>query len=429
MKDFIIDWIRHFYQYSKDGVVYFDTKGYNEHLFYWSAGMFVALIASSLLAWFLTRLFMVQILHVLVDRTKSTLDDHLVNNKVFRSMAHIVPLMFLEYFLSIAFYRYPEMNWTMSKLVSFLMLYAIMVSLSRILNALRDYIKEKPTYSDKPIQSYFQVIKIVSIGILMILMMSVLTDKSPLFFLTSLGAVSAILILVFKDTILGFVGSIQLSANDMIRIGDWVTMDKYGADGDVEEINLATVKVRNFDKTITTIPTYSFISDSFKNWRGMQESEGRRIKRAVYIEVDTVHFASEELINSLSKLKLLKEFIKERQAEIESYNEEHGFKGDELINARKQTNLGLFRRYVEYYLRHNVEINQEMTLIVRQLHPTDKGVPLEIYCFTNTKEWGEYEDITSDIFDHIFAIVPEFELSLFENPSGRDFQQSFSSVR
>jgi miniconductance mechanosensitive channel len=428
MKDYIVGWIKHFYGYSKDGVTYFDNESYNDHSIYWAGGMFVTLIAGSLILWAITRIFMLQILHVLVDHTKSTLDDHLVNNKVFRSLAHLVPLMFLEYFLSIAFYSFPEMQGTVSKLVSLLILFAVMVSLSRILNAFRDYITEKPAYADKPIQSYFQVIKIITIGILLILMLSVLTDKSPIFFLTSLGAVSAILILVFKDTILGFVGSIQLSANDMIRIGDWVTMDKYGADGDVEEINLATVKVRNFDKTITTIPTYSFISDSFKNWRGMQESEGRRIKRAIYIEVDTVHFASEELIQRLSKLNLLKEFIHERQQEIATYNEQHGFKGDELINARKQTNLGLFRRYVEYYLMHNVEINHDMTLLVRQLHPTENGVPLEIYCFTKTKEWGAYENIAADIFDHIFAIIPEFELSLFENPSGRDFQRSFKAL-
>lgn len=420
MKDIVVRWIKELYTHSESGVL--DLKTYEDHAIYWAGAMFAILIAFSLLVWYLSRVLLLQILHMLVDRSKSTLDDHLLKNKVFRSLAHLVPLMFMDYFLSIVFYQFPNTHGGLSKLVSVLIIFAVTVSLNRGMNAFRDFIKEKDVYSDKPIQSYFQVAKIIITGILLIMMLSVVTSKSPLFFLTSLGAVSAILLLVFKDTILGFVSSIQLSANDMIRIGDWVTMDKFGADGDVEEINIATVKVRNFDKTITTIPTYSFISDSFKNWRGMQESDGRRIKRAVNIQIDSIQFASIELIERLRKIRILKEFIEEREREIERYNREHGYIGEEAINARRQTNIGLYRRYIEYYLRNNDHINRSMPLVVRQLEPSSVGVPIEIYCFTKTKEWNQYEGITADIFDHIFAVTHYFELTIFESPSGRDLK-------
>jgi miniconductance mechanosensitive channel len=417
MKDAIIQWIRSFY-----GTTNFNHSAYEQQAIYWAVGMFVVLIAFSLAIWYVSRGILIKVLYALVDRTKSSLDDHLVKNKVFRSLAHLVPLMFMDYFLSIVFYQFPYMHGGLSRLVSVLILFAVMVSINRGLNAFRDIIKEKEVYSDKPIQSYFQVGKIAVSGIFFIIMLSVVTSKSPIFFLTSLGAVSAILLLVFKDTILGFVGSIQLSVNDMIRIGDWVTMEKFGADGEVEEINLATVKVRNFDKTITTIPTYSFISDSFRNWRGMQESEGRRIKRSVNIQIDSIHFASEDLIQQLGKINILNNFIQEREKEIQAYNEKNGFVGEQAVNGRKQTNIGLFRRYIEYYLQHNLEINQNMHSLVRQLDSSDKGVPIEVYCFTKTKVWDQYELITADIFDHIFAIVPLFELTIFESPTGKDFR-------
>lgn len=420
MKEVIVEWIKKFYFKEDTGA--FDLSAYQDHSIYWAGGMFIILIIFSLVIWYFSRVLLLQILHMLVDRSKSTLDDHLLRNKVFRSLAHLVPLMFMDYFLSIVFYQFPNTHGGLSKLVSVLIIFAVTVSLNRGMNAFRDFIKEKDVYSDKPIQSYFQVAKIIITGILLIMMLSVVTSKSPLFFLTSLGAVSAILLLVFKDTILGFVSSIQLSANDMIRIGDWVTMDKYGADGDVEEINIATVKVRNFDKTITTIPTYSFISDSFKNWRGMQESDGRRIKRAVNIQIDSIEFASIDLIERLRKIRILKEFIEEREHEIEMYNRQHGYIGEEAINARRQTNIGLYRRYIEYYLRNNEHINRSMPLVVRQLSPSEVGVPVEIYCFTKTKEWNAYEAITADIFDHIFAVTHYFELTIFESPSGRDLK-------
>jgi miniconductance mechanosensitive channel len=359
----------------------------------------------------------------MADRSAITWDDHLISNRVFRAVAYLLPLAFMDYFLSIVFHWYPAWNAGAVRVLDILIIFVILVSINRTLNALRDIIKEKEIYRDKPIQSYFQISKIAVTGIFVILIMARVTNQSPLFFLTSLGAMTAIIVLIFKDTILGFVGSIQLAANDMIRLGDWISMDKYGADGYVIEINLATVKVQNFDKTITTIPTYAFISDSFTNWRGMQESDGRRIKRSIFIQVDTIHFASDELLIKLSGIKVLAEYVKNTQEAIEAYNAANGFGEDDYINAKRQTNIGLFRMYVEKYLANHPEINRNMPLISRQLAPTPNGVPLEIYCFTKLKDWNNYERIMGDIFDHLFATIGSFELELFENPSGHDVRQ------
>lgn len=425
MKDAVVNWIRHFYfQPNQYGDIYFNQASYDAHAIYWATGMTLLLILCSVLMWYFSKSVMLRVLHIVVDRSKVTWDDHLLHNKVFRSLAQLVPLMFLEYFLSIAFYRYPTMAGYWSRIVLVLIIFSTLISINRTANALRDIVQEKELYKDKPIQSYFQVVKIISSGILIILILSILTNRTPVFFLTSLGAMTAIIVLVFKDTILGFVGSVQMATNDLIRIGDWITMDKFGADGIVTEINLATVKVQNFDKTITTIPTYSFISDSFKNWRGMQESDGRRIKRAVNIQIDSIGFASPELIEKLRNIRILRNFIEERQQEIAAYNQTHGFSpDDDPINARRQTNIGLFRRYIEYYLHHNPQVNHEMTAMVRQLAPSETGIPLEVYCFTKTKIWDQYEVAMADIFDHIFAIAHYFELRIFENPTGNDFKR------
>lgn len=423
MKEAIIQWIKGFYAVAgSDGI---NQELYNQHKVFWALGLFVALIALSTVMWWVSRLFMVQSLHLIADRSKATWDDHLVNNRVFRALAHIVPLAFMEYLLSIVFYEFPKWMGFWEKFIYVLMIFAIIVTATRILNAIRDIIQEIPKFRDKPIQSYVQVAKIIAVGVLIIMMLSIITNRTPVFFLTSLGAMTAIVVLVFKDTILGFVGSIQLAANDIIRIGDWVTMEKYGADGDVEAISLSTVKVRNFDRTITTIPTYAFIADSFKNWRGMEESDGRRIKRSFNIEIDSVRFADQELVNELKSFELLREFIEKRQKEIEDYNTANGFVGEKAINGRRQTNLGLFRRYLEHYLRKHQSVNQEMTLMVRQLQPTEFGIPLEVYCFSKTKVWEEYEVLQADIFDHIFSIVKQFDLVIFERPSGRDFASGF----
>lgn len=424
MKEFITDWIRNFYIHrNSSGEWYLDEATFWEQAPFWAIGLFLSTILISLIMWWFARQVLLRGLSLIADRSSTTWDDHLINNKVFRAIAFLLPLTFMEHFFSIVFYQYPTWNVAANRVLDVMIILVILISINRTLNALRDILQEKEVYRDKPVQSYFQITKIIITGIFVILILARVTNQSPLFFLTSLGAMTAILVLVFKDTILGFVGSLQLAANDMIRIGDWVTMDKYGADGTVQEINLATVKVQNFDKTITTIPTYAFISDSFINWRGMQESEGRRIKRSMFIQIDTIHFASDELLKKLSSIKVLEEYIKTTQERIEAYNKEHGFDEDESINARRQTNIGLFRMYVEKYLANHPEVNQDMPLISRQLAPTPNGVPLEVYCFTKDKEWNGYERVMGDIFDHLFATVESFELELFENPSGRDVRQ------
>lgn len=422
MRSQIIDWIKGFYDLSTES----GTEAYKADLIWWTFGMFAALIAASFLVWVISRFILIQVMHTVAGKSKTVWDDHLMNNKVFKGLALLVPLMFMDYFLSIAFFNYPEIQSVLVKFSKVLIVLAVMVIINRVFNAIRDIMLEMDNFKDKPIQSYTQILKIFISGVLIIAVFSIVTGKSPLFFLTSLGAVSAILLLIFRDTILGFVGSIQLAANDMIRIGDWITMEKYGADGDVEEINLATVKVRNFDRTITTIPTYSFISDSFRNWRGMEESDGRRIKRAIKVQVNSVNFASEELIEDLKKIDVLNDFITKRQQEIEKYNNEHGFIEENAVNGRKQTNLGLFRMYIQYYLQRREEINEEMTLMVRQLEPTEYGIPLEIYCFSKSKEWTIYEGVVADIFDHLFAVLEMFDLAAFERPTGRDLKESMN---
>lgn len=422
MKESIINWIRSLYFIQNENGRIFDEVKYENHSPFWAIGLFVCLIVTVYLLWLISRFVIAKLVVAFVDKTTITWDDYFAKYKVFRSLANLVPLLLMEYFLSIVFYQYPLINSYCLRFAHLLIVFVIMISVNRCLSAFRDIIQENIRYQDKPIQSYFQIAKITSTCIFIIMMLSVLTDQTPMFFVTSLGAMTAIVALVFKDTILGFISSLQLSSNDMVRIGDWITMDKYGADGDVIEINVSSVKIRNFDKTISSIPTYSFISDSFKNWRGMKESDGRRIKRSINLQIDSIAFASPELLERLKKVKIIKEFIIEREQEIEKYNKEFGFKDGDELNGRRQTNIGLFRRYIEFYIRHNPHINKEMTIMIRQLEAKETGVPIEVYCFTTVKEFEPYEAIVADIFDHIFAITHLFELRIFENPSGHDFR-------
>ena len=271
-----------------------------------------------------------------------------------------------------------------------------------------------------PLKGLLQTIKLIASVLTCILLVSVLLDKSPLLLLSGLGAISAILLLVFKDPILGLVAGIQLSANNMLSVGDWLEMPKYGADGDVTDIALTTVKVRNWDKTITTIPTYALISDSFKNWRGMTEAGGRRIKRSVYLHMSSVEFLNEEVLNHLHKAELLAPYLEQRLAQIKQTNSTSKSDMSILLNGRRLTNIGTFRAYLLSYLKNHPKIRQDMTLIVRQLQSSNLGLPIEIYAFTTTTNWNEYEEIQADLFDHIFAVLSEFNLQVHEDPTGQD---------
>lgn len=382
--------------------------------------LLIIVVAFILLLWWITRKALINILHVAVNKSKTKWDDHLLENRFFAVISNLVPLVFMDGFIYTVFYSYPKLTNFLVKGTDLVILMVILVAILRFLSAASHVISERDKFKDKPIQSYFQLAKILVSGFMIILGLSLLTGQSPIYFLTSLGAATAIILLVFKDTILGFVGSIQLAANDMVRLGDWITMEKYGADGDVVEINLATVKVQNFDKTITTIPTYSFISDSFKNWRGMEMSDGRRIKRALKIEINSIKFCDEKLLNKIKSIGLVKDYLDNKESEIQKFNQDQKVTDEFLINGRNQTNIGLYRAYIEAYLKGNEHINQDMTLMVRQLNPSEYGVPIEIYCFTKTKEWVNYELVLADIFDHIFAATSYFELTVFERPSGTD---------
>lgn len=365
------------------------------------------------------RFVLVRSMIVIARKTKTRFDDLLVSNKTAKYIAHLIPLLFVYKCVPIILENFVYWEAIFGKLVS---IYIVLLSLwiiKTIFNALRDHWKQDHKYSDKPIDSYIQVIMIMLWIFAFIFVVSKLFDITTTAMLGTFGAISAIIILIFRDTILGFVASVQVSLNDMVRIGDWITFDKFGADGDVIEINLATVKVRNFDNTTTTIPTYSLISDSFRNWRGMLNSNGRRIKRHILIKANSIRFLGEEELQGLKRIQLVSDYIDLRQAEIDKFNKNHHIDKSILINGRNMTNFGLFRKYITQYLSQYPGLNKEMILLCRQLQPTPHGVPLEIYTFSNDKRFENYEYIMADIFDHVFASIRFFDLEIYEMPSGK----------
>ncbi|RBA28536.1 mechanosensitive ion channel family protein [Flavobacterium tibetense] len=373
----------------------------------------VLIVVSFILDYIFKKIFII-ILAIFAAKTKSTFDDFLVANKTAKYIAHLVPLLFIYKTVPIILHDFTYWEGIFEKGVK---IYIIILSLwitRSVFNALKDYLKEQPRFSDKPIDSYIQVIMIVlwTFGITSFIMILFDTNAKTLF--TTFGAISALIILIFKDTILGFVASIQVSVNDMVRIGDWITSDKFGADGDVIEINLATVKVRNFDNTTTTIPTYSLITDSFKNWRGMLKSDGRRIKRHVLIKANSVRFIETQELEKFKQIQHLTNYIEHRQSDIDKFNQNNNVDKSVIVNGRNLTNLGLFRKYINQYIQSHPGINKDMMLMVRHLQPTEKGIPIEIYCFSKDKTWASYEYIMADIFDHVIASVKYFDLEIFE---------------
>lgn len=367
------------------------------------------------------RLILVTIMAVIAQKTKTKFDDLLVTNKTAKYIAHLIPLLFIYKSVPIILDRFEYWEGFFGKLVGIYIIILVLWIIRTIFNALRDYLKLKPRFSDKPIDSFIQVIMIMLWVIGITLIISKLFDIDQKELLTILGAVSAVIILIFRDTILGFVSSVQVSINDMVRIGDWITMDKFGADGDVIEINLATVKVRNFDNTTTTIPTYSLSSDSFQNWRGMLNSDGRRIKRHILIKTSSIRFLEEAELNDLKKIHLISDYIDTRKLEIDEYNSTNKIDKSIAINGRNLTNLGLFRKYITEYLFNYPELNKDMMMLCRQLQSTSHGVPLEVYAFSHDKRFENYEYIMSDIFDHIIASVGYFDLEIFETATENEF--------
>jgi miniconductance mechanosensitive channel len=353
-----------------------------------------------------------------IKANKFKWDNFLIDRRVLHRLANIVPAV-LIYFCAPLFSGFQSAIEKSALVAIFLV---GILAVDSLLNVCNDIYRTFEISNVKPIKGYIQVLKIFIFTIGGIVVISNLMGKSPVVFLSGLGALTAVLMLVFKDSILGLVAGVQLSTNDMLRIGDWIEMPKYGADGDVIDISLNTVKVANFDRTITTIPTYALMADSFKNWRGMVTSGGRRIKRSVYIDACSVAFCTDEMIGKFKKIKYLTEYVDKKRAEIEKYNQENQVDESLTVNGRRMTNLGTFRAYIQNYLNNHPNIHKGMISMVRQMPSGENGIPMEIYVFTNDTNWVNYEKIQGDIFDHIFAVIPEFGLRVFQNPTGDDFR-------
>lgn len=360
---------------------------------------------------------------------RHTRDGELQDFGIIKRLSNIVPALVLSLGVTTV-PGLPEAAVTVVQNVcSGFIVLTIALALGAVLDIINVVYQRRPDARLHPIKGYLQVVKIVIYAIATILIIATLIDRSPLILLSGLGAMAAVLMLIFQDTLLSLVASVQITSNDLIRVGDWVEMPQLNADGDVIDIALHTVKVQNWDKTITSIPTKRFISDSFKNWRGMQESGGRRIKRSLYLDQQSVHFLDADERKRLYRFSLLEDYLVNKRKEIDEWNAKLAERGQDPVNTRRVTNLGTFRAYIERYLRAHPGVHQNMTLMVRQLSPTADGLPLEIYCFTNTVAWTQYEAIQSDIFDHLLAILPEFGLRVFQHPSGGDVRDWRDSLR
>lgn len=383
----------------------------------WVGVLLLAVIAN-----FVARRVIVRGMHAVVSRTKTRWDDVLVQHKVFERLSHLAPALVVYLAARVLLDDPGEELYQdyLRRVANVWMVLAGARTLHALLDALVIIGLQRDSTRTKPVRSYAQVVQIlvwVSAGILSV---AVLMQKSPTALLAGLGAMTAVLLLVFRDTILGFIASIQIEANQMLRVGDWVEMPKYGADGDVTEIGLHTVKVQNWDKTITTIPTHTFMSDSFKNWRGMTESGGRRIKRSLNLDMNSVRFLEEADLERLRDVQALRPYLESRSEEVARWNEENDVDGSSPINGRRLTNLGTFRAYVEAYLHGLEPIREDMTFLVRQLAPASEGIPIEIYVFSGEQRWVQYEGIMGDIFDHLLAVLGQFDLRVFQQPGGAD---------
>ena len=400
----------------------------------WFPANLVSPIASAILlaglfvvAWLIFVVFRPILLHwvkKLVSRTAFTWDNQLLGHGVFRWLAHLLPGL-LIFLVAPGFFRDAPLLAKILKVGSELyLLISVYFVFDSLFNAIQATLSIKKVGRHLNLTAINQVAKLIMALIIFLLCFAVLLQRPPIALLSGLGVLASVLMLVFRDVILGFVAGIQLSTNRMLSIGDWLEMPSHKADGDVEEIGLTTVKVRNWDKTITTIPTYALISESFRNWRGMSESGGRRIKRSLFIDISSIRLCSEEMLDRFREIEHIATYLKKKEAEVETCNEAMGERADKnRVNGRRLTNVGTFRAYIEAYLRHHPDINQEMTLLVRHLAHDGRGLPIEIYCFSSNKNWAPYESIQADIFDHLLAVAREFDLELFQEPSGNDFSK------
>ena len=385
---------------------------------------FISLILLAFIAYYIVHLAVKKVIYVFIEKSQSERDDILIKNKVFKRLCLIVPAYIIRYFITTSLPSYPTLAATIIVVTKIYEVFIYSRVLDAILTTLNEIYDTYEISKSKPIKGFIQVLKTIIYIICLLLVIAILTQKQLSNILIGLGTLSAVLMLVFKDPILGFVGGIQLTINDMLRIGDWIVMEKSKADGEVLEIGLTTVKVQNWDKTITTIPTYSLISDSFTNWRGMENSGGRRIARSFVIDIDTIKFCTPEMLERFKKFQLVSQYIIDKEKEIEEYNKSNNIDDSNLVNGRRQTNIGIFRAYLNAYLANCPYINKDMTFMVRQLSPTENGVPIQIYAFSSNKAWISYENIQSDIFDHVFAVVTMFDLKIYQKPSSNSLMSS-----
>lgn len=385
----------------------------------------------------------------LVNRTQTDWDDLLVRNKVFSALSHLVPLFILyssTHFATPLLERplgemepavaaqmsadfYFSLGPFLLKMAKLYFVFTFIYIITTALNGANAIYQTTPFSQHRPIKGYIQLIQILSYFLGSIVAIAILMGKDPTVLIAGLGAMAAVLMLVFKDTILGFVASIQLSANEMIKLGDWIEMPGRRADGTVIDITLTTVKVQNWDRTITTIPTYTLVSESFTNWKGMEESEGRRIKRSIFIDMYSIRFCTPEMLEHFKKFGVISAYISSMEEEIRRYNRENNISEEDVLTGRRQTNIGVFRKYLELHLKNNPRINTNMSFIIRQLQPTEKGLPMEIYVFSKEKDWAAYEKLQNDLFDHIFAVIPEFGLKIFQSPAGNDMRTAFQQTQ
>jgi len=385
-----------------------------------SVSILIALAA--LIAHRLARGPVLRTINSLIRRTNTHWDDALIERGVLHRLAHLVPGLVIYRLAPLALVGHARLQEIVDTGVQVYLVLTSMLVIDALMSTTVDIYRSTETSREISIKGLIQFLKVILYFLCGVFVVSVLLGKSPFYLLSGLTALTAVLLLIFRDAILGLVAGIQLSVNRMVARGDWIEMPKYGADGDVLDVTLTTVKVQNWDKTITTIPTYSLISESFKNWRGMQDSGGRRIKRSVYIDISTVKFLDEQMIERFGKIQYITDHIERKKQELAEYNELNQVDLSHLANGRRMTNVGTFRAYVEAYLKNHPQISQEMTFLVRQLAPTPKGLPIEIYVFCKDKVWANYEAIQGDIFDHILAIIPVFDLQAFQEPAGKDFR-------
>ncbi len=386
-------------------------------------GIDVAVLALiSLLADFLSRRILVSIIHTAVKRTKATWDDYFFEQKVFKGLAHLVPAGIVYNSLNYILSDVPRMIPYFEKAVVIYTLILVVTVVNRTLRALENWLSQNEKYTNTPIRTISQVVRLLAFFGAAISLISILTGTSAGAILGAFAGTTAILILVFQDSIKGLLANFQIHMYDLVKVGDWITFSKYGVDGDVLSIDLTTVKVKNFDKTVSTVPATAFVQDSFVNWRGMSESGARRIKRNIHIDITSIRHLDEGLMDALKEIDLIAPFMNERQGQIDQNNAEKNIQGASLLNGRRQTNIGLYRKYIEFYLSNHDGINNDFTLMVRQLQPTTEGIPIEVYCFTATTEWAVYEGIMSDIFDHLYAATRHFDLALYQKPTGADMR-------